>query len=305
MFNKWSMYIAAAVLSFLIIGAVQSSHMKAALGSPPLNAEALHQQVAVWQEEIAKQEPFKPWQDATADIAPLGPGTHSWLAILKNDGQAVGYMVIHARPEGGYVLGEYGLGESPLFSAATLRQALAQHELIPDPTFMEYTAEPIYYGPLHAVWKVTLASGEPALYFDGTSGEQLPYQSSLPGDLDVPGAEPCPLAATAGADAENSSSSAHITEEQLLAAFDPYASFPWLTRPTLDADAGQLAQAIEHGKQLIFTAEPWDNALRYVWAIRGLHRWQSGSLYIAADHNGLKYIPAAQYVRQGSFYSLE
>ncbi len=317
MLKKWSMYIAIAVWVFMMSGAVQSSDMQAA--ASPLassDAQTLQQQVNVWKEAIAKQELFEEWHEATVEVSPLGPGTHSWLALLMKHGQPVGYMVIHARQDGGYVLGEYGLGESPLFSASTLHRALVQYELITDtPTPhhltasltppVDYTAQPIYYGPLHAVWKVSLASGGPALFFDGMTGEQLPYEASLPGNLDNPDKAPCPLAATAGKEAVNSTNSGRIQDSKLLAAFDPYASFPWLTQPPLKDNKEQLTRTIGQGKQqLIYSAEPWDNALRYVWSIRGYHRWESGALYIAADHNGLRYIPAQQYIIQGSFYLL-
>src|SRR5690606_16098359 len=60
--------------------------------------------------ELAKVHPFELWKEANIHISPLGPGTHSWIAIVVVNVTNVGYMIIHATEDGDYVLGEYGIG---------------------------------------------------------------------------------------------------------------------------------------------------------------------------------------------------
>src|SRR5690606_18888293 len=84
--------------------------------------------VRAWIAQLSAVRPFDAWKQVTTSIQPLGPGTHSWLATLKSkDGQIVGYMVVHAAPDGTLHLGEYGIGPHPLFDAEALDKTLLEN----------------------------------------------------------------------------------------------------------------------------------------------------------------------------------
>ncbi|WP_028559963.1 hypothetical protein [Paenibacillus pinihumi] len=302
--KKWVSYLAAAVLLFTSITVVQGSHTKAASNPPSVTAE-LETQVTVWQHEIAKQEPFQNWKSAEAEISALGPGTHGWLVNFNLNGKIVGYMVVNARPEGGFQLGEYGLGDEPLYSYKTLYHSLVQLEIIPSIRSHEqqdsrtenanFTAETVYLSPLHAVWKVQIAASGTTCYMDGKTAEQLPYTDQLP-YVETDSEEVF---------ASNISQAAFaISQSQYVPEFDAYESFPWLTKSPLEHSQQLLIKRLDHRERLVFTSEPWDSAMRYVWAVSSYHQWDKDLLYIGVEQNGLRYIPYTSLIKYGNFYKL-
>lgn len=60
--------------------------------------------------KLAAEAPFTAWKDAGIEYYPLGPGTHSWLVNVMKGEQRIGYMIISATDQGGYMLSEYGAG---------------------------------------------------------------------------------------------------------------------------------------------------------------------------------------------------
>ncbi|MBJ6364292.1 hypothetical protein ACFOQM_24030 [Paenibacillus sp. GCM10012307] len=306
--KKWVSYLTATVLLFTSITVVQGSYMKAASSSPPPVPSELEAQATIWKREIARQEPFQSWKTAQTDISALGPGTHSWLVNLNLDGKIVGYMIIHARPEGGYQLGEYGLGDEPLYSYQSLYRSLVQLAIIPSVSSLEsgqagkvadHVAEQIYVDPLHAVWKVepeSQSGDSKVIYVDAKTAEQLPYTDQLPKARAKSVQTPLDTTKTENVIA--------ISHAAYLPEFDAYDSFPWLTKAPLDVLQKSLAKQLDQNKRLIFTSEPWDSALRYVWAVNSYHLWNDNQLYVGVDQNGLRYIPFNSLVSHGSFYEL-
>lgn len=64
--------------------------------------------------QLSADAPFKEWKDAGTEVYPLGPGTRSWLVNVMHSGQRIGYLIISAADQGGYLLSEYGAGTDGL-----------------------------------------------------------------------------------------------------------------------------------------------------------------------------------------------
>lgn len=81
----------------------------------PLESDALRAEDAAreWIPHLARQPGMENWNEAAIRLSSLGPGRHGWLALLAGKGKTIGYMIINARPEGGYRLTGYGPGEVP------------------------------------------------------------------------------------------------------------------------------------------------------------------------------------------------
>lgn len=66
-----------------------------------------------WIALIAGRPGMEDWRDGETKMAPLGPGRHGWLALVRRDGQTVGHLIVSATPEGGFRLTGFGRGEPP------------------------------------------------------------------------------------------------------------------------------------------------------------------------------------------------
>lgn len=66
--------------------------------------------------QLSADAPFKEWKDAVTEVYPLGPGTRSWLVNVMHSGQRIGYLIISAADQGGYLLSEYGAGTDGLLT---------------------------------------------------------------------------------------------------------------------------------------------------------------------------------------------
>jgi hypothetical protein len=87
--------------------------------------------IQAWITGLSNEPGFEAWKKATWESLPVGPGTHSWLVVLRKDNLEVGYLIVGAMEDGKhYKLLEYGLGPQPLFSFNTLYQSMMQQALI-------------------------------------------------------------------------------------------------------------------------------------------------------------------------------
>lgn len=125
--------------------------------------------------KLSADAPFTSWKEARTDYYPLGPGTHSWLVNIMDGGQRIGYLIVSATEQGGYMLSEYGTGTSGLpYSLTDLRQFLVQEELISSDYSgkLELTA---LYASLLPVWKLTLDHTD--IYINASVPQVLPWGS--------------------------------------------------------------------------------------------------------------------------------
>lgn len=294
-------WIKLAAASVWLAAAVAAAHGQAgaAAGGAGVVGESAQsrvlQQAASWGEELSKQEQFRSWKDAELAVSALGPGTHSWIALFSRQHETVGYMIIHATDDGGFRLGEYGLGAYAPFSERSLDLSLAALELAKSRTH----TEKLYATPLMSVWK--LASGSRVYYADAVSGEQLPME---PGDWE------------AAVQSENEKAGHGLKEPDArleaaysIPSYDPYATMPWLTSKPMAGGtklASNVKSAAAGGKEIRYTTQLFDRKIRYVWSVVGYHEWNGQELYIALDADedstDRRYIPFEELKRSGGFY---
>jgi hypothetical protein len=257
--------------------------------------EPVTDQAQLYVNELAEQPSFDNWKGAKLDISPLGPGTHSWLVIVKQSGESVGYLVIQAKEDGGYKLGEYGIGSRPLFSAQTLSFSVKQL----GETRTKKVVEPLYSHPLLTAWKIT-ADGLTTIA-DAASGELLPVTSA-----NWTKAAEAPLSSVPGIEAPPETK---LMKAIILPSFPPYGKMPWLTDKPLKLKADshrELLSAINNKEQLRYTAELFFGEMLYVWSVVGYSKWDNSQVYVAleADDDGTsrRYIPLPLLLALGHFY---
>jgi len=230
-----------------------------------------------WIKSLSKEQQFQAWKQATWTSQPLGPGTHGWIVLLQSRGEQVGYMVIHAadpdQPDQ-YRLTEYGNGGSPLFSLQTLRQSLAQLELMNS----SYHTERLYTDALHAVWKVTHAGNH--YYIDAKTGELLPPQS----ETDIQKA----FSLTAEAGPLTRLKPDHsITASLQLPDFDPYERLPWVKGvPAPYPSFAALRDDLERQKKLTFTAQLYNGQVTVPLPVTGYQQWSNEEVFLLFEQNG-------------------
>ncbi|SFF20888.1 hypothetical protein SAMN04487969_11839 [Paenibacillus algorifonticola] len=257
---------------------------------------ALLAHVEAWTAQLSAQPAFKSWQGATLDISALGPGTHSWMASVIQHKKTVGYLVVHATQSGGFILGEYGLGDY-LYNLTTLQQSLQRLELIPSTT----TSTPLYIHPLLSVWKI---SGKATAYTDAMSGEAVPLTASLwnaeaSQELKLIQDETPPMTSTAG-----------ITKAVSNPSFSPYEKLQWLTdAPVSKAESKafiKVLHILDKKKHLTYTAARFNGEMLYVWSATGYHSWDNGAVYVALETDELgesqRYVPLSLLAELGDFY---
>jgi len=282
--------IAFAVFALSALAAPpQGSFSLAAPASSPLE-----KQVREWAAELAREEPFARWKDAEFRIQALGPGTHSWLVIVKSGEETVGYMVVHAAEDGSYRLGEYGTGPNVLFSEETFRMSLAENGLVPAKD-VPLAASRAYFHPFAAVWIVRV-DGE-THWIDAKTGEWLPldaesWREMLP-ELRERSAESHPPKA------------AFVSGKRFLGeTFDAYESLPWLAgeRPYAIKSAKKVQRRIAGGLHLKYVTEPYGDLALYALPVTGYHAWREGRLDLALDMAGHRFVPLETLQRLGAFY---
>ncbi|GGG22085.1 hypothetical protein [Paenibacillus abyssi] len=311
--RKWIPIYAAAVLLFTSLHPVYAARnehppaIKSALSAD----NGLKQQVDLWVNELSKQPPFEDWKSAEYHISALGPGTHGWLITFTADNAPLGYMVVHAKPEGGYQLGEYGYGKEPLFTLQPLYSSMVQLELIPS-TYPKrlpqnnnhnplFELEQMYLSPLLAVWKVTMRQEQKTVhYFDAKTGEYLPISEKEWDKADQSVKKTIHAEISSKKPASPIST---IVAKQLNPAFDVYERFPWLTKPPIKGNViNEVSLLLEQRKKVWYSAEPYGKTVRYVWPVIGYQQWDDGRLYIAVAQEGARFIPSHVLTGAGSFY---
>lgn len=285
--------LSAALLIVFTIVSAGASHAAA----PDDRSADIERKARQWAEQIAAQPGFESWSNAVLETSPLGPGTHSWLVLvkIKSSGQVAGYLVVHAAESAennttGLRLGEYGLGRPP-FDSATRSSALARLELDADSA-----GEQLYVHPLMAAWSFN------GKFADANSGESLPVNETIWNKTAVETAVWKSII-----DIMPASDSPAIIQEASNPSFFPYNNLAWLTEaPLSDTDVASLRKRLDSKEPLRYTAERFDQAMRYVWSVTGYHAWNDDMLYVAMETDepgsSRRYVPLQLLNRLGSFY---
>lgn len=279
-----------------------AEHKSAAPPGGSAEQDELSRQIEAWTDNLSKEAGFADWSGAAWSIYPLGPGTHSWVVIVKNGGAEIGYMVVASTGEGGYRLMEYGLGQAPLFSTNTLYQTLVQRGLIPDTlssdSFMTdgpYSVKRLYIPPMQAVW--LLDNGQEALYLDAKTGQELPDIGQwLASALNHPDSV---QSAPSGASGLH-----HVAESAALTAFDPFIKPSWLKGTPLKLPSfEEWKSALTAPEARITYSGKWyGGQALYPLPVTGYHLWENSAAYIRLEHDGPRYVPYEDAAASGSFY---
>lgn len=294
--RKWISHIITVTIVTAVLIATPSVHAEQAPSSSNSSLSGSHDHllksnITGWVAEIAKQPSFEAWKNAKFEVTPLGPGTHSWLAIVQGSKGAVGYLVIQALEEGGFVLGEYGLG-SYLYNETTLLQSMKQLELIPSKS----KSEILYVHPLLAVWGINSE-----WYTDAMSGESLPLDKKVWSEAITAEKKLASIGLSSGIKLMSSVSNP---------SFGPYATLPWVIDKPLQVSSTNhykaVSSVLDAKKQLRYTAERYNGQMLYVWSVTGYHNWGDGTAFVALETNELgesrRYIPLQLLTELGQFY---
>ncbi|QYR23551.1 hypothetical protein KZ483_11910 [Paenibacillus sp. sptzw28] len=296
--RKWVPLYAAVLL--LLAG----SQVSAAAGTSPAIPQELKSKLEIhvqsWIEMLSAQPQFQTWKKAAPVIVPIGPGQHGWLVSLSVDRKPVGYMIVNALENGGFSLGEYGVGSHPAFDPNTLYQSLVRQGLFD--TYSDALKKPLklerlYVHPLLAVWKWSAPDGQ-IRYLDAWSGEALPINNEL-WERQLTKQSFGPTQSTSGEE-ETKLSSSHLNK-----AFDPYERMPWLTKsPLTHTQLSRLPELLDSKAEIRFTAELYDGTVLFVWPTIGYHRWNNQTDYVAfeQDQGGTRFVPFNTISGGGRFY---
>ncbi|WP_308634590.1 hypothetical protein [Paenibacillus silvisoli] len=300
--RRWISFFALVALVLMAGTNAVSAAAVTSSAAPQGHASKLQQQVDAWAGTLAAQPQFKSWKKATSSIVPLGPGTHSWLVTFRINRQPVGYMIVHATTEGGFMLGEYGTGAHPAFDPNTLYRSMVRQGMFT--SFAEAIKKPLhlerlYVSPVLAVWKYKEAGGE-TYYLDAWTGEALPISDRL-------WQEQVSALHTGSDSAASVPVLSKLSNAKANKAFDPYERMPWLTKsPLTKEQLGRLPNLLDQRSQIRFTAELFHETVLFVYPAVGYHRWNDNSLFIALDSSGTlctRYVPMEALKQEGRFYN--
>ncbi|NQX48008.1 hypothetical protein HQN87_22025 [Paenibacillus tritici] len=259
--------------------------------------------------KLSAHAPFTEWKDAGTEVYPLGPGTRSWLVNVMNGGQRIGYLIISAADQGGYVLSEYGAGTSGLpYSMLELRQYLVQQGLISSDHSATIELTPLY-APLLPLWKLT--AGNKTFYLNASVPELLPWS---PGQADtILGAKPdsAAMLSSSGPDQARTPLPALLSGGE----DDPYADLLWITAPELKSMNGaSLTALLRERGSLAFQSSGHNEALGAPFMITGSQSWlkttsagdpadsEAAVVYAAAGPGGIRYLPLTALQKSGTFH---
>lgn len=252
----------------------------------------LRKQLKVWIDALAREEAFRRWTAAEIRLDPLGPGTHGWLATLTDPdaGEPVGYLVVYAEdgPEGGYRLGEYGLGAFPLFAEPVALRSLRENGLLPPSA--EYAMTRIYRHPLAAAWKIRVDGN--LHWLDAKTGEELPLDEQAWERAAAPAQIPSPAPGE------------KVSGILLGEPFDPYARLPWIMgEAPLPADPPEtILERLREGLPVRFVCEPFGDPVLYALPVVGYVAWSGGRIDLAFDQFGFRFVPLDLMRELGQFY---
>ncbi|MFB9327126.1 hypothetical protein ACFFSY_14460 [Paenibacillus aurantiacus] len=305
MMRKWIPLYAAILALVIGSGGVLSAAEPSTSKPNQVSGEAsqasdLERQADLWIQTIAKQNGFQDWLNASVDITPIGPGQHGWLVTLRGTGSVpVGYLIIHAKEEGGFILGEYGAGRHPAFDPNTLYTSMVHQGLIA--SYAEATKRPLklerlYVHPLLAVWKWTAPDGQ-VRYLDAWTAEELPISESQWQQA----AKKLQVTSLASGIALANS---RISTSRLNDIFDAYERMPWLTKkPIANMQTKLLVSLLDQKRQIRYTSELYDKQVLMVWPAIGYHRWDDQSLFVAFDQYGSRFVPMSAIESEGLFFN--
>lgn len=255
-----------------------------------------------WVDELSRHKEYAEWKKADFRLYPLGPGSHSWVAILERDGREIGYLVAAATAEGEWILMEYGTGEYPLFSLNTLHRALMQHGLIPDSWTVGHlenepslVLERSYEPPFMAVWKVHTERG--VFVFDAKTGEVYPPESANEGDQ---GAQP----AQARPDRRHAIRLSGDLAEIRTELFDPFHHLFWVRdrEPAPPYDAERIMNHLKAGLRCVYTVRIMDGSVTLPFAVTGIQRWGTNPPAVMLDHYGPRTFSYTVLAEYGDFH---
>lgn len=281
--KKQLQLIAIQLLTALLLIGFMSANSFTSAAAHVAKASELSAAAEMWQQQLAKQQGFEHWEKATLSITALGPGTHGWLVLVKNNNEVVGYMIIYAKEAGGYILSEYGSGD-----AASL-QFLADH-----------VASFSYFGPFHSI--VQAEKKTTTCFIEPFMQEAFPITAQHIEQQQK-------LAEQAKAGHGTFKLPALITGSYTLSYFDPYETMPWLTREPLNKafeDDTSVEMLIELDSHLQYTTESWNHAIFSVYSVTGFHEWNEIDLFLALQDSNeslTRYIAYDTLMEQGLFYS--
>lgn len=266
---------------------VVASAPQDAAGSP---ADALDAAIDGWIASLAEEGAFTSWKGAVWSKSPLGPGTHGWIVWVRapGSGESLGYLIVAAKPEGGYVLLEYGTGGEGPFSEAVFQAVSA-------PQDKSAQVEKLYYDPLHAFWRVT--GGKETVFADAVTGAQLPVNEDRAAAL-VP--EPWPNLDPL----QTQGKRIHLVPETA----DPYTDLTWLDMPDAGiADWNGFTAWFERDdKAGVYIGTAFDGQLLVPFGVSGYHWWTDSDgvahRFAALDQEGLiRFVPLAPLLKYGTF----
>ncbi|RUT27907.1 hypothetical protein EJP77_18905 [Paenibacillus zeisoli] len=253
---------------------------------------------------LSEQEPFEDWKQAEFTAEPLGPGTHAWFITIRPGASQSeeGYLIIGAKPGGGYALIEYGRGSGPLFSAKSLEHAIA---LIRDlGEERDLLIQKLYAGPALAEWKISAkGSTEESRYFDAVSGELLP-------ETDMSWTKQVDYTASPDPSLIQSYSRGMTPMKTVVTAqaFNTYENISWMTQKPLKMNEASIIKQLQLKKKLVFASRGSGRTYSLSLPVNGFQRWthsETDSLYVLSKSGGsIRWISLASLEKMGGFYTV-
>ncbi len=249
--------------------------------------------------ELSRQGSFKSWKHASLSLVPLGPGTHSWLGTLNQNGKPIGYLILTSTDDGSYMLSEYGQADSMPYNVQALFNRLEQLGIQPAgnklPADLSISAQ---YSALLPYWKVS-EPGNSTLYINAITAEELPLDADL-------------IESASGG--LTSRKGYHLSASTLSEPYglnDPYDNISWLASPKLTFKGNsELIQAVKTGQNRLVFSSPGHNAnYGAPFAITGIHSWSAAGrddsvLYAASGKAGSRFLPASSLLSHGELRSV-
>jgi hypothetical protein len=286
---------------------------KTVISSKPADiseATTLKKAIVQWISALTQEEGFEAWKDARWESTPLGPGTHSWLVIVRKDQLEVGYLIVGAIENSEhYKLIEYGPGPQPLFSLNTLYQSLMQQELIDASLSLSafsqdasWTKERYYLNAMESFWRITHHTA--VYYLDAKTGELL---LSLSDQLEQ---RIRPMPSTNAKSTKTSPieeltdiNSTEISRSSAMTSFDPFDYPSWIINKPLPVNTlSDLILAYSPVKNTTFMSRLYEHKVTYAFAAVGYQQWHDGQAFIILDDKGQRYIPLTALLKIGAFY---
>lgn len=230
--------------------------------------DQFHRQIGEWVKEISLQGgPFSSWKGAKQEITALGPGLRTWLVMLENKDQKVGYMVVGENEKGGFLLLEYGTEGSILFSDALL----SSYDLP-----MKGVKKKIYRG-LSSYYLIE-SEGETKTY-DAKTLEEIPPEWSGPEERDRP----------YSLMEEEFSSLKKITGSKLDKRSEWEEAFP--VEAILKPRSPIKNPSELMVKKAYLELSIWDGMIHLLLPVVGVHLWDDKTYYVAVDQEGYRFLP--------------